>query len=509
MTRSHQILFAVALLAVSSIATAEIPSDGLLNDVTDKFLAQSATWGETITGYATWLFWVLATISMVWTFGLMALRQADIGEFFAEFIRFSLATGFSWWILTNGPRIAMGIINSLRQVGAKAGKISGLLEPSTPISIGFDIVRKAFSGLSWVHPIDNLAIVIISACLVLCMAIVAANVLIALVTAWTMAYAGVFILGFGGARWTSDMAIAYLKSMLGIGLELLTVTLLVGVAVSVVDGFYNRVNAHSVYELLLVLCVCAVLAMLTNTIPARVAALAGGGSGANVSAGSMMGAAAMGAAAVASAGAAIAAGTASAVGGTQALMAAFSKAGEAGSQSGGAVQSGASSRTAANPDGPVHDGTAGGEASGSLATAMGDSDTGTHGASTSNAMSNSHSTDSPNSNEQAEGAKKSGGEKSASLPKAKVVGSKVGKLAAGTAANLVQGSWEVAKNSVANRVSNTAGGKIAAAIKARDAAEQPRNDEAAFGENSLSAGSEASDAASEIAAFRDRGSGGG
>lgn len=508
MARVHRILFAVSMLAVSTLASAEIPSDGLLNDVTDRFLAQSATWGATIISYASWLFWILATISMVWTFGLMALRQADIGEFFAEFIRFSVTTGFFWWILANGPAMAMAIINSLRQVGAQAGKMSAALEPSTPISIGFDIVRKAFSGLSWVHPIDNLAIVLISACLVLCMAIVAANVLIALVTAWTMAYAGVFILGFGGARWTSEMAIAYFKSMLGIGLELLTVTLLVGIAVSVIDGFYSRVNAQSVYELLLVLCVCAVLAMLTNSIPARVAALAGGGSGANVSAGSIMGAAAMGAAAVASAGTAVAAGAASAAGGAQALMAAFSNANASESPAGGHVGRGGDNGSMSSSGSGSGTGTTGADTANSngstLASAMGDSGSSSHSSPAEASVDPASPTSSSHAAEKSGDAP--GGLKGKStMANARGVASKMGKVAAGTISNLAQGSLDVAKSNLSNRIANTAGGKIAAAIQGGRQVADKETDSPTFEDDSLSAGKETADATSEVAAFRDHG----
>lgn len=338
MNRSlNKVIAAVIGIFVARTAFAAIPDTGLLDDVTNRFLTQSATWGTVIKNYASWLFWALATISMVWTFGLMALKKADIGEFFAEFVRFTVTTGFFWWLLSNGPDMAVAIIKSLRTIGSQAGNLPFELTPSGPMTIAFDIVKKAFKGLSWVHPIDNLGIVLVSAAVVVAMAVVAANVLIALVTAWVMAYAGVFILGFGGGRWTSDMAIGYFKAMLGIALELMTVTLLVAIALSVVDGFYQRLDESSVYELLLVLSVCVVLALLIHKIPPRVAALAGGGSGARVSTGSIMSGAAMAAAAVATSGAAIAAGAASAAGGLQALTAAFSKARAAESAGGGAT----------------------------------------------------------------------------------------------------------------------------------------------------------------------------
>jgi len=486
----------IAFATSPAPAFAAINGDGLLNDVTNRFLTQSATWGATITAYATWLFWVLATISMVWTFGLMALRKADIGEFFAEFIRFTVTTGFFLWLLRNGPNMAMAVINSLRQIGATAGGVANTLTPSTPISIGFDIVKKVFTGLSWIHPIDNLAIVFISAALVVCMAVVAANVLIALVTAWTMAYAGTFILGFGGSRWTSDMAIGYFKAMLGIGLELMTMTLLVGIATSVIDGFYANLDGSSIYELLLILCVCVVLALLISKIPGRVAALVGGGSGASIGAGSVMAAAAMGAAAAATAGAAAMGGMASIAGGGSAIKAAYDKAQATMSgDGGGAMPSFGGSGSTMNGGGVS-----------ALASAMGDDSNGampSFGGSGSTMNSSNDCggfSDSTGSDSGASAGSDAKGNAQDGTPAVKT--GKGGSTS--TIANLAQGAMDVAKANISKRVGETTGGKIAAAIRASG---QGANTSSTFNDNSLSAGtSEPADPESEIAAFRDRSS---
>jgi len=53
--------------------------------------------------------------------------------------------------------------------------------------------------------------------------------LLLLISGWILAYAGVFFLGFGGSRWTSDMAISYFKTVLSVAAQLLTMVLLVGV----------------------------------------------------------------------------------------------------------------------------------------------------------------------------------------------------------------------------------------------------------------------------------------
>ncbi len=195
--------------SISPAAFAEIDKGGVLNEVSDRFLTESSNWATTITDHASWLFWTLVVISMVWTFGMMAFRKADIGEFFAEFTRFTITTGFFWWLLINGPGFAMDIINSLRNIAAEASGLPRGLNPSTPIDIAFDIIAKAASSYSITSPMDNLSIFLTTLAILACMAIVAANVLLALVTAWIIAYAGIFVLGFGGSRWTSDIAVNY------------------------------------------------------------------------------------------------------------------------------------------------------------------------------------------------------------------------------------------------------------------------------------------------------------
>jgi hypothetical protein len=92
----------------------------------------------------------------------------------------------------------------------------------------------------------------------------------------------------------------------------------------------------------------------------------------------------------------------------------------------------------------------------------------------------------------------------------KAVGSiaaKIGKVAAGTAGNLAVGAWDVAradfgnmKASALDRVGESTGGKIAAAIKAREAADKS----VSFGADALSAADGVADRESEVAAFRDR-----
>lgn len=361
---------------------------------------------------------------------MMALRKADIGEFFAEFVRFTIFTGFFWWLLINGPNFAMDIVNSLRTIAAEASGLPRALNPSTPIDIAFDVLAKAAKSYSVTSPIDNLSIFLTTLAILACMAVVAANVLLALITAWVLAYAGVFVLGFGGAHWTSDIALNYFRSVMGIALKLMTITLLVGIAVSIIDGYHaDLANKASMDELLVIFVVSLVLVILVNSIPNVIAGLIPGG-GAAASAGSSFGAGAivgagMAAAGMATGGAALAAkatmGAASgAMGGASAIQAAFQK---------------ASASMGAGGDMP---------SMGSVVSSGGGGEAGTVGSS-------------PFA--QAAGLGDSGSSSSGGSF------ARAAKLATGTASELAKGVGSQMKQGFQERVSETTGGKLAASIR--------------------------------------------
>ncbi|MCL2913024.1 P-type conjugative transfer protein TrbL [Shewanella corallii] len=432
-SKQLRFLLLLALSFVPGGALADISTNGVLDEVAHRFLTESASWAEVITDYATWLFWTLGTISLVWTGGTLVLKQADIREFFAEFVRFIITFGFFLWLLRNGPAMANSVIDSLRMIGAEAGGLPRELTPSEPISIAFDIIIKAAEAYSFASPIDNLSIFLITLAIFACMAVVAANVLLALISAWILIYAGVFVLGFGGSNWTSDIAINYFKTVLAVALKLMTMTLLIGIATSIMDGFYAELsNDAPMDELLVIFVVSLVLLLLIHSIPNVVAGLIPhGGSAVNagsVSVGSFISGALAGGSMVTG----VAAGAAmSAMGGASAIHAAFKSAQSAASQG----------ITASFDAGNSSDGMEQSESSGSAFA-------------------------------EASGSSEAGGL------------SRAGQIALGTAGNLVKGMGSMAKSSV----SGTTGGRLADAIRSNSA--KSNGGDAAGSLNDIQAGDE-------------------
>lgn len=445
------------LLALySGGAAAQLTNQGMLDQVITEFSSRATTWQAVILNAASWLFWTLGTISLAWTFGMMALRKADLAEFFAEFCRFILFFGFYLWLLRNGPEFATSIIRSLQRLGEQASGITSVT-PSGIVDIGFMLWKQTLAALSAWSPVDSLIGVLLSLAITVMLALIAINMLILMVSGWVLIYAGIFFLGFGGSRWTSDMAINYYKTVLGVAIQLFVMVLLVGIGSDLLAGFYAKMTKGTLNfeELGVMLIFCLCLLLLTNKVPPMLAGIITGSSagsggignfGAGTAVGAVMGTVGMASAAMSMAGSTAMAGAQNVAGGVSAIKAAMQKAQ-------GAMDDGGM---------PIFQGSAGGDGnrSGSpLAEAMGES----------------------------------GG---SALQQA-------AKLAVGTTAELAKGAGAVIGEKAAKLGSNfmeqaqqTLGGQMAAAIRGQED-DQP---------NSIGPGSESGDSPEdEIAEFVNRG----
>lgn len=456
--------FFIWLATYSPASIAEINNQGILDTVLTRYRASAVTWGAIITSHATWLFWILVTISMVITFGFMALRKADIGEFFAEFVKFILFVGFFWWLLLNGPGFATDIIDSLRQIGGEATGNGPSLTPSGIVDIGFDVFDRVINASSIWEPLDSALGIIISLIILVVLALVAINMLLLLISGWVLAYAGIFFLGFGGSKWTSDMAINYYKTVLGLAAQLMATVLLIGIGQDIINNYVTQMSGNLLFgEMAVILIVSITLLVLVNKVPPLIAGIitgasVGGQGIGNFGAGAAIGAAAGMATAAAVGSAAMQSMATQSAGAGSAIMAAFKEAQQN-------MQSG-SGMFASSGSGGSDSGGGGSESSG---------DSGS-------------------------------GKNSSGLAQAMGTGAK---FAADMGANLAKGMSGTVKeamgakaDSIKESIGETMGGKIASEIQNPGAATQERQDNKDIAKaESMQAAGERSEKAAEARAF--------
>ncbi|MFN7504386.1 MAG: P-type conjugative transfer protein TrbL [Limnobacter sp.] len=318
------LLGALLLIFISTSSFAGTPGQletgGILNKVHNAFVAAISQWRRAVSSAAEYLFFTLALISFVWTFGQLALQKADISQYFSELIRFLLFFGFFFWLLENGPKFAEQILSSFKQIGANAAGMNSSLDPSGIIDKGFEIYWKSIEETSLLSPAIALVKIGLGLSVLILLSIVAINIFLLSIAAWVLAYAGIILLGFGGSRWTSDMAISYYKAVLANAIQIFTATLIVGITFKVIDDTSKAVSTWDV-ESLAVIAVCViVLFNLVNKLPGLLAGIVTGSSNGSagigqLGAGSVVAAAAMAATAATAAvkGATATAGAAKAV----------------------------------------------------------------------------------------------------------------------------------------------------------------------------------------------------
>jgi P-type conjugative transfer protein TrbL len=459
------IILVIFLFFQSPEVLATINGQNIFDDVESKYKTAASAWSSALTARASWLFWALSLISMVWTHGMLLFRKADIAEFYGEFIRFIVFTGFFWWLLTNGPTMAIDIIDSLQILGTTASGVTGST-PSSIVDVGFKIFNTVVQQSSIASPVMSTAGIIMAIIVITILALIAANMLILLVSGWILAYAGVFYLGFGGSRWTSDIAIAYFKTVLNIGVQLMTMILLVGIGQQFINAYYSQMDTNiNLNDMAAMLVSAIVLLVLVNKIPPLIGNIAQGGGahslGSGFGSGSAIAAAGVAGAAAAMAGSAAVAGAANITGGAQAVMAAAKQA----------------SQNSSSPS--------------DLVSRMGSMVNDSLGSTTSN---NSAST-------------------STSSPLAAAMGDSLQSNLSGTAnkvsatGHLASGISQVFGDKIQSRINQTIGGQVASAINQSSNNQTINNNESGqlFDNNSLSGDqtSNSDSRADEITAFRD------
>lgn len=274
----------------------ELSSDAAqqLDSVLGAYRSAGQGWAEVLMGYARELFWSLVVIGMVWKFGMMALRKADLQEFFAEFVRFTIVIGFFWWLVIHGPRMAYDIISSMEKMAWQASRQQGVpnIGPGHILWIGSKVFWDVTAHLSFSHVVEGLAEILICLIVMIALVVVAVEIVLQLTASYVLIYAGVIGLGFGALEWTRDWAINYYRTVLSTALHLFTIILLVGA----VEGFLNIYAATvlggptkavtvSLQELSVLMDLVLIFAILILKAPPMVAGIITGASAGNAAGG--------------------------------------------------------------------------------------------------------------------------------------------------------------------------------------------------------------------------------
>jgi type IV secretion system protein TrbL len=103
------------------------------------------------------------------------------------------------------------------------------------------------------------------------------NMIFLLSASWVVLYAGIIFLGFGGCRWTSDMAVNYYRTILGIGISLMVMELVIGIGQKFLEDMVASSGANpDIPGMATIMVATIIVAVLSHRLPSMVSQIAVG-----------------------------------------------------------------------------------------------------------------------------------------------------------------------------------------------------------------------------------------
>ena len=146
--RSYSRIMQWAFIALFSSFThaAEVAQDNSLDKIIQAFHDKATAWEPIIQNLTLGLFGALLTISMVWQFSQMAIKEGTgLVDVIAELTRRAITIGVAIWLFNSAPDLARILINSFVEVGSKISGSTVTFSPSNVFELGMNIISIAWS----------------------------------------------------------------------------------------------------------------------------------------------------------------------------------------------------------------------------------------------------------------------------------------------------------------------------------------------------------------------------
>ncbi len=245
------------------------PATNSFDSIINLYRQNAAKWEATLANYALTLFWILVAIDLTLTGIRLAVKGAEFGEWASELVSQILFIGFFFALLKNAPVWASAIVNSFRTAASQAVVASGgtsLIAPSDVFSVGLALASKLYESASWYQPHQSFVMFLFGLVLIVCFAIIAALLIVALVESYIVISAGVLFMGFGGSKLTKDFAVKILVYAVSVGAKLFIMQLLIGLGQQVFNSLAANFETNSV-DVLVVIGSAIVMLALTWFLP--------------------------------------------------------------------------------------------------------------------------------------------------------------------------------------------------------------------------------------------------
>lgn len=221
-----------ALAVLAGVSLSAHADTRIMDDIAQQYKNASVGWSGTLLGFANRLFALLALIELAWSAAVWVLDKNEFQSFFAAIAKKIMWIGMFYALLLNGPVWIPAIVDSFVDAGAAAGGGAGL-SPTDVFNTGIMNAATLVSGMSALDILKDPAMMMFGGLsaiiMVLAFAVIAGQLLIALVESYIAISAGMLFLGFGGSRWTTDFVQKFIGYAVATGVKLFMLYLVISI----------------------------------------------------------------------------------------------------------------------------------------------------------------------------------------------------------------------------------------------------------------------------------------
>jgi len=273
------------LLVLSSLLTMVLlPSgDALSQVIPDNAIEQvrapfEALFGEVdrIRDFASTLFYSLLLLELVISGFSLFWTGADLNAVGRWLVERIVVLILALYLFRNGPWIAEMIVNSFAFLGVQLGGINPT--PSDVVERGIVLAADLQSEVSFWDGAKAIPTLLAALILSLIFAAIGANMLVIMCELYLLMVSGIILMGFAGASWTRDIALGYFRYMISVGFKLLVMQVLVGLGLSVIEGWISGINGGDLQNvsLMSLISLMVVFYTLVKTVPHAASELVNG-----------------------------------------------------------------------------------------------------------------------------------------------------------------------------------------------------------------------------------------
>lgn len=228
------LVFILLLTPHSVFAATGAPDANALDAILDAFQTTTKGWESIFFNCARQLFGYLAIIQIIVAGCRLVIRGGvNMDDLLTEGLKQLLTIGVAYALLIHSSEWIWAIINGIRGIGAQAAlQASGGLAPSDVMEIGLNYITAIVQNIVLMNPLYIVPQLFGSIIIMICYALMAGLMVIALVEGYLISTIGILFVGFGASEWTRDLAIRILSHALGIGTKLLAMELVLGIGIT-------------------------------------------------------------------------------------------------------------------------------------------------------------------------------------------------------------------------------------------------------------------------------------